>query len=212
MIGNSPKIDDSPLRDDRLVSLDALRGFDMLWIIGGVPILNEAAKLSGWPWLNWLSGQMHHTDWDGFALYDLIFPLFLFIAGVAMPLSFEKRLARGDSKGSLYRHVMIRGLVLVLLGTIYNGALKFNWPDIRLPSVLGRIGLAYMFAALIVLNTNVRGQVLWFIGLLLGYWAALKFIPVPGYAVGDLAPGHTLTDYVDRLLIPGHLYKGVRDP
>jgi predicted acyltransferase len=78
--------------------------------------------------------------------------------------------------------------------------------------VLGRIGLAYLFAALIVLNVRVRCQLLWIAGLLVGYWAALKFIPVPGYGAGDLAPGHTLTDFVDRSLIPGRLYRGDRDP
>ena len=211
-MGKLPDRDPSLTRDDRLVSLDALRGFDMFWIMGGEAIVKAAAALTGWSSLLWLSGQLEHPEWNGFALYDLIFPLFLFIAGVAMPLSFEKRLGRGDSKISLYQHVITRGLLLVLLGMIYNGLLKFNWPDTRLPSVLGRIGLAYMFAGLIVLNTSVRGQIGWFIGLLVGYWAALKFIPVPGYGPGDLTPGHTLTDYLDRLLIPGHLYKDVRDP
>ena len=198
--------------DDRLISLDALRGFDMFWIMGGVPILDAVADLTDWTWLKWLGGQMEHPKWHGFALYDLIFPLFLFIAGVAMPFSFEKRLARGDSKSTLARHVIVRGLLLVLLGMIYNGLLNFNWPNTRLPSVLGRIGLAYLFAGLIVLNTRVRGQVIWFVGLRVGYWAALKFIPVPGFGAGDLSPGHTLTDYIDRLLIPGHLYHGDRDP
>ena len=90
---------------------------------------------------------------------------------------------------------------------IYNGLLKFDWPNTRLPSVLGRIGLAYLFAGLIVLNTGVRGRIAWIVGLLVGYWAALKFIPVPGFGAGDLSPGHTLTDYIDRLLIPGQLYR-----
>jgi predicted acyltransferase len=211
MIGNSLKSDVPPPRDDRLVSLDALRGFDMFWIMGGEGIVKAAATLTGWSWLAWLSGQLSHPAWNGFALYDLIFPLFLFMAGVAMPLSFEKRLARGDSRSSLYQHVVVRGLLLVFLGMIFNGLLKFDWPDTRLPSVLGRIGLAYMFAGLIVLNTSVRGQIGWFVGLLVGYWAALKFIPVPGYGAGDLTPGHTLTDYLDRLLIPGELYHHIRD-
>lgn len=196
----------------RLVSLDALRGFDMFWIIGGDEIVHEGAKLTSWGWLEWLDGQLHHPEWHGFAFYDLIFPLFLFLAGVAMPYSFEKRLARGDSKQELVRHVIIRGLVLVLLGMVYNGLLRFDWETMRYPSVLGRIGLAYLLAALIVLNTKWRGRLLWFVGLLLGYWAALKFIPVPGFGAGDLAPGHTLTDYLDRLLIPGRLHEGDRDP
>jgi predicted acyltransferase len=218
MAADQQKSSDLPVADNRLISLDALRGFDMFWIMGGEGIVKAAATLTGWTWLVWLGGQLEHPKWNGFALYDLIFPLFLFIAGVAMPLSFEKRLGRGDSKGSLYRHVITRGLLLVLLGAIYNGLLRFNWPDTRLPSVLGRIGLAYMFAGLIVLNTSVRGQIAWFIGLLVGYWAALKFIPVPGFGAGDLMPGHTLTDYLDRLLIPGQLYHrgadghNIRDP
>ena len=77
----------------RLLSLDALRGFDMFWIMGGEGIAHAAAKLTGWAWLVWLSGQLDHPEWDGFAFYDLIFPLFLFMAGVSMPFSFEKRLA-----------------------------------------------------------------------------------------------------------------------
>jgi predicted acyltransferase len=197
---------------ERLQSVDALRGFDMFWIIGGEGIAQAAAHLTGWAWLVWLTGQLEHPEWHGFKFYDLIFPLFLFLAGVSMPMSFDKRLARGDTKLQLTRHVIVRGLVLVLLGMIYNGLLNFDWPNTRLPSVLGRIGLAYLFTGLIVLNTGVRGQLIWLVGLLLGYWAALKLIPVPGFGAGDLNPGHTLTDFLDRLLIPGHLYRGDRDP
>jgi predicted acyltransferase len=204
--------DTAPVGSERLISLDALRGFDMFWIMGGEAIVHAGAALTGWAALTWFSGQLEHPEWHGFALYDLIFPLFLFIAGVAMPLSFAKRLARGDGKSQLYRHVIVRGLLLVLLGMIYNGLLEFDWANMRYPSVLGRIGLAYMFAGLIVLNTGVRAQLAWIVGLLVGYWAALKFIPVPGFGAGDLSPGHTLTDYIDRLLIPGRLYQGDRDP
>jgi predicted acyltransferase len=106
----------------------------------------------------------------------------------------------------------VRGLVLVLLGMIYNGMLQFDWSSLRIYSVLGRIGLAYLLAAIIVLNTNVRGQVLWTVGMLVGYWAALRLIPVPGYGAYDLAPAHNLTDYLDRLVMPGHLLHGDRDP
>ena len=184
----------------------------MFWIIGGESIVNEAASLTRWPWLEWLNGQLHHPEWHGFAFYDLIFPLFLFLAGVAMPFSFEKRQKCGETKQQLYRHVIVRGLVLVLLGMVYNGLLQFDWENQRYPSVLGRIGLAYLFAGLIFLNTETRARLIWICGLLLGYWAALKFIPVPGFGAGDLAPGHTLTDYIDRLLIPGRLHEGDRDP
>ena len=196
----------------RLHSVDALRGFDMFWIIGGEGIAHAAAELFGWAWLVWLAGQLEHPEWHGFKFYDLIFPLFLFLAGVSMPLSFANRLARGDTKAQVTRHVIVRGLILVFLGMLYNGILEFDWPNPRLPSVLGRIGLAYLFAGLIVLNTNWRGQLIWIAGLLVGYWAALKLIPVPGFGAGNLEPGKTLTDFIDRLLIPGQLYQGDRDP
>jgi predicted acyltransferase len=205
MVSNPPKRDDSLLRNDRLVSLDALRGFDMFWIIGGSVIVGAAADVTSWPWLVTIKKQLVHTDWNGFTAYDLIFPLFLFIAGVAMPFSFEKRLARGDSKFKLCGHVIVRGLVLVLFGMIYNGLLKFDWATMRYSSVLGRIGLAYLFAGLIVLNFGLRGQIAWMAGLLVAYWAALKFVPVPGFGAGDLAPGHNLADYIDSSLIPGGL-------
>ena len=154
---------------------------------------------------------MHHPDWNGFTFYDLIFPLFLFIAGVAMPFSFEKRLERGDSKVSLYQHVILRGLLLVLLGMIYNGLLTFDWANTAIAECARTDRPGDLFAGLIVLSPG-RWSIAWFVGLLVGYWAALKFIPVPGYGAGDLSPGHTLTDYVDNLLIPGRLYKGNRDP
>jgi predicted acyltransferase len=198
--------------DQRLMSLDALRGFDMFWIIGGAEVAKSAAELTGWSPLIWLADQLHHTKWHGFTLYDLIFPLFLFMAGVAMPFSFAKRLDRGDSKAQMYRHVVTRGLLLILLGLIHNGLMEFDWANLRYPSVLGFIGLAYMMAGLIVLNAGLRGQVLWFVGVLVAYWAALKFIPVPGFGAGDLAPGHTLSDYLDRMLLPGKLLHGDRDP
>jgi predicted acyltransferase len=209
---DTPQFDASSRLDQRLMSLDALRGFDMFWIIGGVPVVKAAAELTGWSWLVWLSGQMHHTKWHGFTFYDLIFPLFLFLAGVAVPFSFSKRLERGDGKMELCRHVIVRGLLLVFLGMVYNGLLEFDWAGMRYASVLGRIGLAYMFAALIVVNAKWPGQLVWAAGLLVAYWAALKFVPVPGYGAGDLDPGHTLTDYIDRTLLPGRLIHGDRDP
>src|SRR3954454_4777876 len=206
------KLDVPTQVDTRLLSLDALRGFDMFWIIGGKEIAQEAAKLTNWPWLLWLSDQLEHTEWHGFTLYDLIFPLFLFMAGVAMPFSFAKRIEHGATKMELYRHVFVRALILVFLGMIYNDLLKFDWATMRYTSVLGHIGIAYFFAALIVLNANAVGQFISMLGLLVAYWAMMKFIPVPGYGAGDLSPAHTLNDYLDRILMPGQLKFGNRDP
>lgn len=209
---DSARLNAAPLPDQRLLSLDALRGFDLFWIIGGKEIVQAATELTNWLWLRWLSNQLEHTEWHGFTLYDLIFPLFLFMAGVAMPFSFAKRFERGATKMRLFHHIAIRALALVLLGMIYNGLLKFDWATMRYTSVLGRIGVAYFFAALIVLRTDVKGQIWWAVGLLVSYWALMKFVPVPGFGAGDLAPAHTLNDYLDRLLMPGQLKFGDRDP
>ena len=204
-------------RPERLVSLDVLRGFDMFWIIGGKQILVAISVLTSAQWIDWTLDRMKHPEWHGFEPWDLIFPLFLFIAGVATPLSIHRRRSRGDSDRKIYGHILFRGVLLVALGVVHNGlpndwTTAAGWQNHRYPSVLGRIGLAYMFAAFIVMHTDLRGRLLWIVGLLVGYWAALRFIPVPEFGAGDFAAGHTLTDYLDRLLVPGSLYQGNRDP
>ncbi len=196
----------------RLTSLDALRGFDMFWIMGGEGLVAALAAHTGWQVFHTMEDQLQHPEWHGFRAYDLIFPLFMFIAGTAMPFSLSKRMERGDSKAGLYAHVIKRGLLLVLLGAIYNGLLNLDFENQRYPSVLGRIGLGYLFAGLIFLTVSIRGQLVCIVGILLGYWAALMWIPVPEFGAGDLSPGHTLGDYVDRMVLPGKLYRGVRDP
>lgn len=196
----------------RLISLDALRGFDMFWIMGGENIIHALAQLTQWSLLIWLGTQMQHVEWNGFVFYDNIFPLFLFIAGVTMPFSLSRRLEKGDSKVKIYRHIIIRGALLVLLGSIYNGLLHFDFDHQRYASVLGRIGLAWMFAAIIFVNTNARGLIIWLGSILLGYWAMMKLIPVPGYGAGILTQEGSLVGYVDRMLLPGRLYLGNHDP
>jgi predicted acyltransferase len=190
-------------KKDRLLSLDTLRGFDMLWITGGEYLIISLAALTGWPFLQWAAGQMKHVEWQGFHFYDMIFPLFLFIAGVTMPFSIVKRKKRGESMQKIYIHLLWRLFFLVLLGLIHNGLLRFDFEKQRYASVLARIGLAWFFAAVIVLNTNVRGQIIWFAGILLTYWAMMKLIPVPGFGPGVLTPEGNLAAFVDQKLLPG---------
>jgi predicted acyltransferase len=192
-----------PEKTERLVSLDALRGFDMLWITGGEGLIVSLAALTGWPFFKWAATQMSHVPWEGFVFYDMIFPLFLFIAGVSLPFSMVKRKKRGESPRSIYWHLLKRLFLLLLLGFIYNGLLRFDFENQRYASVLGRIGLAWFFAAIIVLNTSVRGQIIWFIGILLSYWAMMKLIPVPGFGPGILTPEGNLGAYIDQQLLPG---------
>ncbi len=196
----------------RLRSLDALRGFDMFWIAGGAGLAAALAEATDWTVLRWIADQCEHVEWHGFRMWDLIFPLFLFLAGVSMPFSLAARRARGDSTAELHAHALRRGLALVLLGVIYNGLFRFDFENLRYASVLGRIGLAWMLAALLVLHTGPRGWLVAIAALLLGYWAALSWIPVPVFGAGDLSPGATLTDWIDRELLPGRLHRRVRDP
>ncbi|WP_420147176.1 acyltransferase family protein [Spirosoma sp.] len=202
----------APVR--RLLSLDTLRGFDMFWIIGGEEIFHALAKSTGWAWAIFMADQFTHVEWNGFRPYDCIFPLFLFLAGVSTPYSLGSRLAKGDSRGKLAQKVIMRGLILVLLGIIVNnGILAKPIAEMRFGSVLGRIGLAGMFAQLIYLyvqNERVRYGI--FAGILLVYWALLMLVPVPGYGAGNLTMAGSLVGYVDRLLMPGRLYKVVHDP
>src|SRR5574340_1564756 len=93
-----------PAPSPRLVSLDALRGWDMFWIIGADQVIRAFCDKSDKPALQFLSAQFEHVEWEGCHFYDLIFPLFLFMIGVSIPYAFTKRLAAGESKRSLYSH------------------------------------------------------------------------------------------------------------
>jgi predicted acyltransferase len=197
----------------RLYSLDALRGFDMFWIMGGEAIFAALAALTGWPVLQWWAEQLEHVPWHGFHFYDMIFPLFLFIAGISFPFSLAKRIANNDSRKSIYKHVIGRGLILVLLGIIYNNGIRFNFESLRYGSVLGRIGLAWMFGALIFMNTKRNTRIIWLCGLLIGYWVLLILFPAHDLGSTDIfSQEGNLTSHIDRLLMPGRLYRGNHDP
>ena len=202
-----------PVSSQRLYSLDALRGFDMFWIMGAEEIFHSIAKATGTPFWEAIANELTHPAWNGFHFYDLIFPLFLFLAGVATPFSVGRELEKGKRRNELLVRVIKRGLILVLLGIIYNNGLMIKpLEQIRFGSVLGRIGLAYMFANIIYLFTKQRGQIVWFCSLLIGYWLLLKFNSAPGYPRGDLSMEGNFASYVDRHLIPGKLYLGIHDP
>jgi len=201
------------LTQQRLYSLDALRGFDMFWIMGADEILHNTAKATGSPFWQTIANQFTHPAWNGFHFYDLIFPLFLFIAGVATPYSVGRELEKGKTRQQVLWRVVKRGLILVILGIIYNNGLTIEpISKIRFASVLGRIGLAYMFANIIYIYSNYRAQIIWFFGILIGYWLMFKFTSAPGFPHGDLTMEGNFASYVDRLLLPGRLYFGIHDP
>jgi predicted acyltransferase len=190
----------------RVLSIDALRGFDMFWIIGGGAIFESLVEVWRHPVTETLRVQLEHVQWEGFHFEDLIFPLFIFVVGAVLPFSLSRRAERGESALRIHLRVVQRAAVLVLLGLILNGLLRFDWPEMRWPGVLQRIGVCYLFAALIVLHTKWRTQAILIGVVLLSYWAVTKLVPVPGGAPGDVSMQGCLSSYVDQQLIPGRLY------
>ena len=208
-VGNTLKT--SATAAKRIVSIDALRGFTMLFIIGGGGLFISFHK--AWPnyLTETLAENMEHAGWEGFYFLDLIFPLFLFLVGLLLPFVILGRLERGAKPGDLYGHILKRTLVLIFLGLVNYGLLRFEFDTMRWSSVLGRIGICYFFATLLVIHTNWRKQAGVVLAILLGYWAAVMFIPVPGYGPGVLTPEGCLTTWLDQKLIPGALGLGLYD-
>jgi predicted acyltransferase len=192
---------------ERLLSVDALRGFDMFWIVGGDALARAVAR-----WVDGRAGrvlgrQMEHVPWEGFRFYDLIFPLFLFLVGVVLPFSLGKLRASGATTGDLYRRVARRAVLLFTLGLLCNGVLQFRWEELRVAGVLQRIALCYGLAALVAIHAGARGQAAVAAGLLLGYWALLATVPAPGSSPGDYTVAGNLPGYVDRHYLPGKIMK-----
>lgn len=201
-------------KNNRLLSLDALRGFDMFFIMGGASLLLSLSSFLPSSASNFLVQQMGHCEWDGFAFYDLIFPLFLFLSGVSLPFSLEKQCSSGKSNLSVSMRIVKRGVILVLLGVIYNGLLQFDFENLRYASVLGRIGVAWMFAALLyVWCGRTITSIVSFV-ILLGYWALLSQVAAPDAAPGasPLSIDGCIVGYIDRMLLPGKLHLEIHDP
>ena len=186
----------------RLVSIDALRGFDMFWIVGGDAIFRSLQNISRNPITEWINLQLQHCPWQGFRCYDLIMPLFLFIVGAVMPFSINRRLAASSSKLAVYKHILLRVIILWLLGMIQDELLAFDLNKVRLYSnTLQAIASGYLIAAVVMLHFRPKVQYLIFSGLLLAYWALLTFVPVPGVGPGQLTPQGNLAIYIDKTLM-----------
>ena len=198
---------------ERLQSLDALRGFDMLFIMGFASLVVAVCGL--WPnaVTDSIASQMGHASWDGFTHHDTIFPLFLFIAGVSFPFSLSKQRSLGLSTGTIYAKIVRRALTLVLLGVIYNGLFRLDFENLRIASVLGRIGLAWGIAAVLYLNFGVKARIAIAAAILVGYGLLSALVAAPDVAgAGPLTREGCLAGYVDRLLLPGKLYGKTFDP
>lgn len=204
------------MKGKRLESLDALRGFDMMFIMGVASLVIAICGLFPGGADCWLARQMDHTSWNGLTHHDTIFPLFIFLAGVSWPFSLSKQREAGKSTGKIVWKILKRTLILIALGVVYNGFFKLDFPNLRIASVLGRIGLAWMGAALIYLLVKSpwkRGIIC--AAILVGYWLLLRFVSAPDVPGSDpLSLEDNLVGWVDRQLLPGKLlYSGAQfDP
>jgi predicted acyltransferase len=183
----------------------------MFFIIGGERIFTSLAEVWPNPVTEAVAKNMEHAGWKGFFFYDQIFPLFLFLVGLLIPTVILRSREKGKSNREIFLHISKRTAVLIFLGLCNYGLLRFNWPEMRWSSVLGRIGICYFFAALLVLHTGWRVQAYIVAAILIVYWAAVMFIPVPGYGPGVLTPEGCLTTWIDQQLIPGKLGLGIYD-
>ena len=159
------------------MSLDALRGFDMIWIIGADSMVYALHRMTPSAATTFLADQLDHADWQGFHFYDLIFPLFVFLVGVSLVFSLTKMLDRGGRTEALKR-ILRRSLLLFVLGIFYSGGLSSAWPDIRLMGVLNRIALAYACAGVLFCYCRPRTLAAVCASLSLGYWALLALTPI----------------------------------
>ena len=191
----------------RLLSIDIFRG---LMVAGMILVDNPGNDdLAYWP--------IVHAKWNGWTPADFIFPSFLFLVGVSMVYSFAARLQRGESRQQIFVHAAKRTLILIVLGILVNGFPVFHLRDWRIEGVLQRIAVGYFFAAILVLWSDRRGQIAAITVCLVGYWALLRFVPVPGFGL----PGRdipfmdmngNIVAWLDRALFPGRLFDVKRDP
>lgn len=187
----------------RVMSVDALRGFDMFWIAGGGPFVMEFFRLFANPLPLWLERQFDHVEWEGFVGWDLIMPLFLFIVGAAMPFSVGKRIERGDGRRRIYGKLFYRVAVLWILGMVAQGhLLAFDVNNLQFYSnTLQAIAAGYLISGIALVELPVRGQAVLAGSLMAAYWALMRFVPVPGHGAGVLVPDVNLAMWIDKALL-----------
>jgi predicted acyltransferase len=196
------------VKPERLVSLDLLRGITIAAMI----LVNDPGDgpSSYWP--------LRHATWNGWTPTDLVFPFFLFMVGVAIAFSFNSRLARGESRSRLLKHVLWRGAALFAMGMFLNGFPNhYHLDHWRVYGVLQRIAICYVISAALELWTDWRAQLAVTVACFVGYWVLMRFVPVPGYGIPTrdiplLDPDRNLVAWLDRKLLMGHLYERTRDP
>ncbi|RPI22793.1 MAG: DUF5009 domain-containing protein [Acidobacteria bacterium] len=188
------------MKHDRLVSLDAFRGFT----IAGMILVNNPGS-----W-DHVYPPLLHAKWNGWTPTDLVFPFFLFIMGVSMNLSLAKR--SDATRAAVYLKILKRALIIFGLGVLLNAFPNFDLETLRIAGVLQRIAIVYLVASLIAINVSIRTEAAIAAALLVVYWLLMRFVPVPGHGAGNLTPEGNLAAYVDSLLLPGRMWQKTWDP
>src|SRR5215212_4464257 len=181
----------------RMQSLDVFRGMT----VAGMILVNNPGSWSA------IYSPLEHAEWSGWTPTDLVFPFFLFIVGVSITLALSRRAEAAGSKRDLYWKIVRRSLIIFGLGFFLAGFPSFPLATIRIPGVLARIAVCYLCTSIIFLNTDWRKQVYIIAGLLLGYWALMTLVPVPGFGAGLLESKEgNLAAYVDRAVFGRHIW------
>ena len=186
----------------RLESLDALRGFDLFFLVALGPLMHSLARTANVEWLNESMWVFSHVSWEGFSPWDLIMPLFLFMSGISMPFSLSRYKSISD-KRPLLRRLAKRILLLWIFGMMCQGNLLALDPNtIYLYSkTLQAIATGYLITALLFLFTSRRTQIITAVVLLLVYWTAMQFITVDGYGGGNYTPQGNLAEWIDNTVL-----------
>jgi predicted acyltransferase len=188
--------------EERLSSLDVFRGIT----IAGMTLVNNPGS-----W-DYVYPPLRHAEWHGWTPTDLVFPFFLFIVGVAISLSFSRKIEKGIEKPGLYLKIVRRSMILFAVGILLALIPRFGFSTLRIPGVLQRIALCYLFSSLLFINVGVKGRAIITLLILASYWLVMKLVPVPGYGAGVLSLEGNLCGYIDTKLLAGHLYKSAFDP
>jgi predicted acyltransferase len=188
---------------ERILSVDALRGFDMIWIIGVRKIFKGLDDACNTPATKWMYSQLEHAEWFGFNFYDLIMPLFLFLVGISMVYSMRKRLAGNPSRTALWKHIAIRFVLLWILGMAVQGKLlTYDIDQIKLYSnTLQAIAAGYLIASVIILYLPVLYQMGATVMLMLVTWGVFALVPVPLLGPGLYTPEGNIALYIDKLIL-----------
>src|SRR5882672_5688780 len=194
-------------RSSQLLSVDVFRGM----AVAGMLLMDSPGDEAAGYW------PIRHSQWNGWTPADLIFPSFVFLMGISIVLSFSARLTRGETHRQIALHAAKRSLILFAIGVFLNGVPEFHVATWRIEGVVQRIAICYLVAGILFLWTDASGLVIAAVVCLLGYWALMRLVPVPGMGLPGrdipfLVPDHNLNDWIDRSLFSGRLYNRTRDP